>query len=159
MSHSTKNREDLFDFARILGQQTEFHEILRLVAHQSAQSLRADMALILMLNPDTRKTMKTIIKDGKYIGETDGIFPNAEYTFPGEGDGEVEKIVKDLLKNGYDGGFSMEPHMSVVFHDGSVQSADEIKYNNYVEYGKRFMQLVEKVQAEAQAHRLGSLDA
>jgi transcriptional regulator with GAF, ATPase, and Fis domain len=67
MSHSTKNREDLFNFAKILGQQTEFHEILRLVAHQSAQSLKADLALILMLNPDTRETVKTIIKDGKYI--------------------------------------------------------------------------------------------
>jgi len=67
MSHSTKNIEDLFDFAKILGQQTEFQEILRLVAHQSAQSLKADLALILMLNPDTRKTVKTIIKDGKYI--------------------------------------------------------------------------------------------
>jgi sugar phosphate isomerase/epimerase len=88
------------------------------------------------------------IKDGRYIGETDSIFANAEYTFPGEGDGEVEKIVKDLLKNGYDGGFSMEPHMSIVFHDDSVQAADEIKYQNYVEYGKRFMRLVEKVQAE-----------
>ena len=67
MSHSAQKTEDLFDFAKILGQQTEFHEILRLVAHKSAQSLKADLALILMLNPDTRETVKTIIKDGKYI--------------------------------------------------------------------------------------------
>ncbi len=85
------------------------------------------------------------IKDGTYIGETDGIFPKANYTFPGEGDGDVEKIVKDLLKNGYEGGFSMEPHMSIVFHDDSVTSKDELKYQNYVEYGQRFMKLVEKI--------------
>lgn len=59
--------EDLFEFAKILGQQTDFQEVLRLVAHKSAQFLKADLALILMLNPDTRETVKTIIKDGKYI--------------------------------------------------------------------------------------------
>ncbi|PIE32416.1 hypothetical protein CSA56_15515 [candidate division KSB3 bacterium] len=88
------------------------------------------------------------IKDGKYLHETDGIFPEADYTFPGEGDGNVEKIVKDLLKNGYDGGFSMEPHMALVFHDESVTSQDEVKYRNYVEYGQRFMKLVEKIRNE-----------
>lgn len=54
-----------FDFAKILRQQTNFQEILRLVAHNSAQMLKADLALILMLNPDTRETMKTLFKDGK----------------------------------------------------------------------------------------------
>jgi len=88
------------------------------------------------------------IKDGTYIGETDGIFPEAEYTFPGEGDGDVENIVRDLLKNGYNGGFSMEPHLSVVFHDESVTSEAEMRYRNYVDYGRRFMTLVTKIQAD-----------
>lgn len=85
------------------------------------------------------------IKDAKYLGESDGIFPKAEHTFPGEGDGDIEKIVTDLLKNGYDGGFSIEPHLAVVFHDASVQSADEVRYANYVEYGRRFMALVDNI--------------
>jgi transcriptional regulator with GAF, ATPase, and Fis domain len=59
--------EDLLEFAKILGQQTDFQEVLRLVAHTSAQFLKADLALILMVNPDTRETVKTIIKDGKHI--------------------------------------------------------------------------------------------
>jgi sugar phosphate isomerase/epimerase len=88
------------------------------------------------------------IKDAQYLSETDGIFPKAEHTFPGEGNGDVEKIVKDLLKNGYDGGFSIEPHLAVVYHDDSVQSENEVRYNNYVEYGRRFMKLIEKVEAE-----------
>ena len=56
------------------------------------------------------------------------------------------RIVTDLLKNGYDGGFSMEPHMKNVFHEsvGSDQRAQE-KFDNYVEYGRRFMQLVENI--------------
>lgn len=61
------HNKDLFEFAKILGQQNDFQEILRLVAQKSAQFLEADLALILMLNPDTRKTVKTIFKDGKTI--------------------------------------------------------------------------------------------
>lgn len=87
------------------------------------------------------------IKDGKFVEETDGIFPKADYFFPGEGDGDVEKIVADLVKNGFNGAFSMEPHLSVVFHDKSQTSEDEIRYKNYVEYGRRFMALVQKVKS------------
>jgi sugar phosphate isomerase/epimerase len=85
------------------------------------------------------------IKDGRYLRESDGIFPEVEYTFPGEGDGDVRRIVRDLLHTGYDGGFSIEPHLAVVYHDASAQSVDEIRYQNYVEYGRRFMRLVEDV--------------
>jgi transcriptional regulator with GAF, ATPase, and Fis domain len=60
------NNDDLITFARILSRQAEFNEILRLVAHKSAQFLKADLAVILMVNPDTRETVKTVIRDGKY---------------------------------------------------------------------------------------------
>jgi sugar phosphate isomerase/epimerase len=86
------------------------------------------------------------IKDAHYFGESDDIFPKTEHVFPGDGDGDVVKIVTDLLENGYDGGLSIEPHLAVVFHDDSVQSADDVRYDNYVEYGKRFMQLVVNIQ-------------
>jgi Nif-specific regulatory protein len=59
--------DDFFEFAKILGQQTDFQEVLRLVAHKSAQFLKADLALVLMLNPDTRETVITIIKEGKLL--------------------------------------------------------------------------------------------
>ena len=39
----------------------------------------------------------------------------------------------------------MEPHMTVVFHDESVQADDKVRFDNYVEYGQRFMKLVEKL--------------
>jgi len=58
-------KDDLFELAKTLSHQTDFQEILRLVANKSAQLLRADLALILMVNPDTRETIKTIIRDGK----------------------------------------------------------------------------------------------
>lgn len=84
------------------------------------------------------------IKDGRYIRESDGIFPYVEYTFPGEGNGDVVRIVRDLLHSGYDGGFSIEPHLAIVHHDKSTKS-EEIRYQNYVEYGRRFMSLVDAV--------------
>jgi sugar phosphate isomerase/epimerase len=80
------------------------------------------------------------IKDG-YLGE-DG---KTVFTHAGEGHGHVKEIVKDLLDSGYDGGISMEPHLAVVFHDETVQAEEEVRYSNYVEYGRRFMTLLEDI--------------
>lgn len=73
------------------------------------------------------------------------------YTYAGDGQGDVRRIVKDLLASGYDGGFSMEPHLAVVFHDTSVTSQSDTMYQSYVEYSRRFMKLVEQVKSELQA--------
>ena len=54
-------------------------------------------------------------------------------------------IVKDLLDGGYDGGFSMEPHLAVVHHDAGVQASARVRFDNYVEYGRRFMALVREL--------------
>jgi sugar phosphate isomerase/epimerase len=88
------------------------------------------------------------IKDCKFIADTGEIFPKLEHTFPGEGDGDVEMIVTDLLRTGYQGAFSIEPHLAMVYHDGTITSPDEIRYANYIEYGRRFESLVRKVNAE-----------
>jgi sugar phosphate isomerase/epimerase len=77
------------------------------------------------------------IKDGRFVEESGGLFPKMEYTFPGEGDGDVVRIVKDLLDSGYEGGISIEPHLSVVHHDDSVVSEADLRFDNYVEYGRR----------------------
>ncbi|MDD3663541.1 MAG: sugar phosphate isomerase/epimerase, partial [Candidatus Pacebacteria bacterium] len=70
---------------------------------------------------------------------------NECFTFAGEGNGDVKRIVKDLLDNGYDGGISMEPHIAAVFHDPTVQSDDDLKYKAYIEYGRRFMELLKEI--------------
>ncbi len=86
------------------------------------------------------------IKDARFLRDKPGsIFPESEFTFPGEGDGEVVRIVKELLNHGYDGGISMEPHLAVVFHDQSKDSKEEVKYRNYIEYGRRFMKILEDI--------------
>jgi sugar phosphate isomerase/epimerase len=66
------------------------------------------------------------------------------YTYPGEGDGCVFEIVSDLLRTGYKGYLSIEPHMAVVFHDTSVQSSDKIRFDTYVNYGNRFTELLDR---------------
>jgi sugar phosphate isomerase/epimerase len=81
------------------------------------------------------------IKDGKWEKETCKI----KFTFAADGDGDVKRIVKDLLDSGYKGGISMEPHLAVVYHDSSMQSEEGVKYANYIEYGRRFMTLLKEI--------------
>ena len=79
-----------------------------------------------------------------YIHIKDGRMENGKmhFTFAGEGDGDVVRIVSDLLKNGYDGGISMEPHMDHVFHEADKEvDKGKIAFNNFVEYGRRFLNL------------------
>lgn len=91
------------------------------------------------------------IKDAK--GEAAEIpgktFPEGQtFTYPGEGDGDVEKVVADLLNNGYDGGFSIEPHLQVVFHEEGGETQEKAQYESYVEYGRRFEALLERIRAQ-----------
>ncbi len=88
------------------------------------------------------------IKDAIFEGKNnDGGFNRATFTFPGEGEGDVKQIVTDLLANGYDGGFSMEPHMKVVIHEESPEQNATKRFDNYVEYGRRFMKMVEDIKS------------
>ncbi len=88
----------------------------------------------------------------EYIHIKDGVYNNSkndlDYCFPGEGDGDVKKIIKDLLDSGYNGGISMEPHMAVVFHDKNVAADASFRRENYLEYGRRFMKMLKEVKVD-----------
>ena len=84
------------------------------------------------------------IKDAKWNPAKN----DADYTMPGDGDGAVRPIIKDLLAGGYDACFSIEPHLAVVFHDATVKASDESQFNSYVEYGRRLEKLIGEVQIE-----------
>ncbi len=88
------------------------------------------------------------VKDAIFVADSEGIFPDRRHTFPGEGQGDVKRILKDLLKSGYEGALSIEPHISSVYHDPTITSPAEIQYASYIEYGKRLMKLVEEVKTE-----------
>ena len=86
------------------------------------------------------------IKDGEYVRETDGVFPEVDYKYPGEGDADIERIVTDLLTNGYDGGFCIEPHIANAFCDRAEDTTDDelqrFQLNSYVDYGRRAQALI-----------------
>ena len=67
------------------------------------------------------------------------------YTWANEGSGNVEQIITDLVARGYHGGFSMEPHLALVFHDESVKNPEEVKKQTYIEYGRRCEALIRKI--------------
>ncbi|MEM9418595.1 MAG: sugar phosphate isomerase/epimerase [Planctomycetota bacterium] len=86
------------------------------------------------------------IKDGRFIRDLpDSVFEDADYVWPGEGDGDVKRIVADLYASGYSGGLSIEPHLDVVFHDRSKKSSDQARFDGFVEYGRRLEQLIEEI--------------
>jgi sugar phosphate isomerase/epimerase len=67
---------------------------------------------------------------------------DADYNWPGEGQGRVRDILKDAFVRGYDAGISIEPHMVVVFHDAGSKSNDAAMRANFVDYGKRLEKLI-----------------
>ncbi len=82
------------------------------------------------------------IKDARKVNGED------VYTYCGEGDGRVRDTIADLLKRGYDGGFSIEPHLAAIIHTGQTADSESRLYETYTEYGRRLMKLVEEIQAE-----------
>ncbi len=84
-----------------------------------------------------------------YVHIKDGIWDKGaqkmSFTFPGEGEGDVRRIVTDLMARGYDGGLSIEPHLAVVVHDPSVSSDASVRFGNYVEYGRRMKAMVDEI--------------
>ena len=74
---------------------------------------------------------------------------DADYNWPGEGQGRVRDILRDAITRGYDAGISIEPHMVVVFHDPQAKAAnDDATRRNFVEYGRRLEQLINDIKCE-----------
>lgn len=78
---------------------------------------------------------------------------DADYTYPGEGDGQVDRVMADLVKSGYSGYISIEPHVAVVFHgagaadDFSPEAKAKEQYDSYVKYGRQLEAMLKKLGA------------
>jgi sugar phosphate isomerase/epimerase len=81
------------------------------------------------------------IKDARKVDGVD------HYCMCGDGDGYVREIVSDLLASGYDGGFSIEPHLAAVIHSGQQAESAEALYKSYTDYGRKLMEIVESIEA------------
>lgn len=55
----------LLEFATVLSEQNSFEEILRVAAQKTAAFLHAETALIMLVNPLTRHTIKTVVREGR----------------------------------------------------------------------------------------------
>jgi sugar phosphate isomerase/epimerase len=76
---------------------------------------------------------------------------DADYNWPGEGQGRVRDILKDALARGYDAALSIEPHMVTVFHDAQAKAAnDGALMENYLQYGRRLEQMVAELAKQHQ---------
>jgi sugar phosphate isomerase/epimerase len=76
---------------------------------------------------------------------------DADYTFPGDGDGQVRRILEDALTRGYDAGISIEPHMVAVFHDANSEAQDDTLRENFVAYGRRLENLIAELKSRKHA--------
>ena len=68
----------------------------------------------------------------------------AVHCLPGEGECQVKPIVEHMVNNkNYSGFLSIEPHMVFQFHEGPAETADadQKKAANYLEYGRKTMDL------------------
>ena len=93
---------------------------------------------------------QNVKKHVKYIHVKDSYMSDKGeevFTMPGEGNGHVVEILKDLKESGYKGGISIEPHLASVFHDPSKASANEEEsFRLYVEYGEKLMKILDELQ-------------
>lgn len=92
-------------------------------------------------------TVHIHVKDAKWNSSRN----DADYVWPGEGQGRVVDILQDAIKRGYQGALSIEPHMVTVFHDDkssgqtgpdSRSQLEMAKRKNYVEYARVLQELV-----------------
>ena len=71
------------------------------------------------------------------------------YRYCGEGNGQVRRILTDLIRNGYDGGFSIEPHLKAIIHESKDADDPLAGYKAYVEYGRRLAAILKEARAAA----------
>ena len=63
------------------------------------------------------------------------------YVFPGEGGGKVKETLDDIARKAGDIPISIEPHVSVVFHDPSVKAPFEERWKNFIVYGNQLVEM------------------
>jgi len=84
------------------------------------------------------------IKDGVWNREA----ATCEFCFPGEGKGDVVRILQDLKDRNYTGGLSMEPHMKSVFHEDALsKDVGAGAYQTFLEYGRRFEKILSSLKS------------
>jgi sugar phosphate isomerase/epimerase len=83
------------------------------------------------------------IKDMKK--DADG---KAHGAFPNEGESMLKQQLAEILRSGYDGVFSIEPHVAQMIHEGKEAPPPERLYESYVKYGRMTERLFDEIHKE-----------
>ena len=83
------------------------------------------------------------VKHGRMVG------PDMVYSYPDEGPDSARRVIEDAVARGYDGGFSIEPHLAIIFHGSDGKPDPEKMRRTYVEYGRRTERMVREACAKA----------
>lgn len=74
--------------------------------------------------------------------------------YPGAGVSKLPDVLRDLLKRGYDGCLSIEPHMQSVIHLGKSAADDpEAAYKIYIKHGRQLIALMERLTNESRTEQ------
>lgn len=90
------------------------------------------------------------VKDAIYNPEK----KDGDYKYPGEGAGQTERIMADLVASDYSGYISIEPHVAVVFHgagaadDLSPEQKAKEQYDSYMKYGRMLQAMLKRLGAK-----------
>ncbi len=70
------------------------------------------------------------------------------FTYPGQGDAQVRAVLQNLLKDGYQAGVSIEPHVASIVHLGAeTKASPEERFASYVRYGRELEVLIQSLSA------------
>lgn len=94
---------------------------------------------------DTYDYLTRVWKYVEHVHIKDGILQEGKevYTLPGEGDSRVRDSIVWLLKHGYNGIFSIEPHLHLIPHLRQSPGSSGLKAS-YMKYGQSLEQLLEE---------------
>lgn len=129
------------------GQSAENSNILLGEVDSPALRLVFDTGNPVTYEQDSWSYYQAVFRDIAYVHIKDAKRVDGEdvYTYCGEGNAEVKRILQDLILRGYDGGISIEPHLAAVIHTGESTDDESVLYNSYVEYGRRLMSIVDSI--------------
>ena len=95
---------------------------------------------------DSLKFFSEVREHVAYLHIKDGCLNNdtLRYTAPGKGAGKVKEILRLVSEYDMAMPISIEPHVSVVFHDPSKKASFEQRWNSFIEYGNQLVAIAEE---------------
>ena len=64
---------------------------------------------------------------------------------PARGAAELDKLIRRLLADGYDGFLTIEPHLMAAWREAHGRDDPDVAHELFVTHGRKLMELVERV--------------